>query len=260
MELMKNKNKLLKKLVVVALATLLVAGCSPKTDTNNARVAADGAVRVDKTGVLEVDAPTTAPVVVEIYYDPACPACGIFGDATHTAVQQMTGEGQIEVVYRALSFLNGNTPDDYSARAGAYALAVAEYAPEHYERFMQMTISRTFQPANPTQDKTPDSTFTDMMLKIGVPQETVDIIDKVENKGRFVPFITKATKDFTSNKTDLLDLSPAENQNGQKYVFTPFVLVNKAGERTNTALSLENEQTLAQDLRDEVERVLGTAE
>ena len=66
-----------------------------------------------------------APVLVELFEDFMCPACGLFEEAAGAELREMTADGQVRVVYRPMAFLDGASTTRYSTRAlNAAACAV----------------------------------------------------------------------------------------------------------------------------------------
>jgi protein-disulfide isomerase len=66
-----------------------------------------------------------APVLVEVYEDFMCPACGRFEEAAGSALREMTADGNVRVVFRPMAFLDGASTTRYSTRASnASACAV----------------------------------------------------------------------------------------------------------------------------------------
>ena len=241
-------RKIMKMAAAMAFV-LVLAACSPKPEIATSYVTDLGTVRIDKEGSMKSDAELNAPVTVDIFFDPACPACAAYGDETNSTLAKHLDKGNIEVVYHPIGFLNGQTVDDYSNRAGAYILAIAEYAPEKTHEFVDKIVSLNFQPTNPAVDKTDDKLFVEVMKDIKLTDEEIEAVE--ENKQHFVSRIVASTKDFTSKDSEWLQFAP------QGYVFTPFVLVNKTGERTQKALAMEGGLVeVANELNEAIEALL----
>nr|WP_249361991.1 thioredoxin domain-containing protein [Gordonia araii] len=67
-----------------------------------------------------------APVTIEIYEDPLCPACGMFERSQGAAITAAINEQKLRVRFRTLNFLNdASASRDYSTRAGAALQCVA---------------------------------------------------------------------------------------------------------------------------------------
>jgi protein-disulfide isomerase len=123
-------------LVVAVLVALVGGGAAFQAS----RTAADGStaaptgVTADGYGVLLGSA--DAPVLVEVYEDFLCPACGRFEESAGAGLREMTSNGNVRVVFRPMAFLDGASTDRYSTRAlNAAACAVnAGRFPQYHER------------------------------------------------------------------------------------------------------------------------------
>jgi protein-disulfide isomerase len=110
-----------KRLVTVGVAALLVllvgAGIAVQAarSTSGGSDAAPSGTTADGFGV-RLGAPD-APVLVEIWEDFMCPACGRFEQAAGDDLREMAAEGRIRVVYRGMSFLDDASTTRYSTRA-----------------------------------------------------------------------------------------------------------------------------------------------
>ena len=77
---------------------------------------------------------------------------------------------------------------------------------------------------------------------------TEEEIDKVETKKEgFVANIIASTNDFISENSELRDLSSFEID-GQKTVYTPFVLVNKNGLFDQKSIEISAEDDIVKNL------------
>lgn len=226
--------KSFKKLLILLAGVLLLTACGADEKAGANYVSEDGSVRFGRQGAavaLERDEEDeVAPVTVDYFFDPACGPCALYADATRKIMTAEMNAGNVEVVYHPVAFLNSQTPDDFSNRAGAYILAVSEYAPEKASAFVSNVVTTDFIPK--TNDKTgieetPDEKFIDIMKEIGMTEEQIQDVE--DHKEHFVSLVIAATEDFTTNEK-WVELSPAQG------VFTPFVLVNKTGELENKAL------------------------
>jgi protein-disulfide isomerase len=71
-----------------------------------------------------------APVVVDEWIDFACPACAAFALALGPTLTQLVDDGDIQLVYHPLSFINEGSP----LAANAFGCAIDEdKAPEYYD-------------------------------------------------------------------------------------------------------------------------------
>ena len=113
-------------MAVVALLVAIVGGgaaVQAARSTSDGPAAAPTGVTTDGYGVQLGSA--DAPVLVEVYEDFMCPACGRFEEAAGAAMREMTADGGVRVVFRPMAFLDGASTTRYSTRAlNAAACAV----------------------------------------------------------------------------------------------------------------------------------------
>lgn len=80
------------------------------------------------TGVVDqyaVPAGGPAPVTVDVYEDFMCPFCGQFEHAGGDVLQKYVDQGDVQVRYHVISFLDRESTTDYSTRAmNAYAVVL----------------------------------------------------------------------------------------------------------------------------------------
>jgi protein-disulfide isomerase len=123
-------------LVVAALVVLVGGGAAfqaSRTTADGPATAPTG-VTADGYGVLLGSA--DAPVLVEVYEDFLCPACGRFEESAGAGLRELTSDGNVRVVFRPMAFLDGASTARYSTRAlNAAACAVdAGRFPQYHER------------------------------------------------------------------------------------------------------------------------------
>jgi protein-disulfide isomerase len=76
---------------------------------------------VDPTNSRAVG-PAAAPVIVEVWSDFQCPACGIFARQVEPdLIEEYVREGTVQLVYRDMAFIDGNDPNGESHQAAAAA-------------------------------------------------------------------------------------------------------------------------------------------
>lgn len=204
-------------------------------------------IKVSKDGAVKE---LNTPIIIDFFFDPACLSCLIYNDEVSELINDKIESGDVGVIFHPVPFLNDKTPDDYSNRASAYILAVAEYAPDKALTFIQNVLSESFRPEELANENVPDSKFIEAMRDSGL---TENEIEKVEfNKDSFVSIAIAAGKEFTSENSKWINFSPIE-EDGEKVIFTPFVLVNENGQYQNEALSLEGD--LAKELENKINEV-----
>lgn len=211
-----------------------------------------GGVKIGKDGAIKRGEYLDVPVNVDFFFDPVCLSCAQYNDAIGLLIENKITQEEIGVTFHPVPYLNDQTPDDYSNRASAYILSVAEYAPDKVLKFIQTVLSVDFIPENPADENTSDQRFIEAMEDAGL---TDDEIEKVEfNKDSFVSIAIAAGKEFSSENSRWIEFSPIENDEGQKVIFTPFILINENGEHKNEALSLEKD--LVKEFEDAISNVI----
>ncbi len=126
------KARRLRKLAVAGtvLAVLVVAVVvgilvmNSKTTSYSAAQAPAGT-----TGSNNLQVPVgaaNAPSTLTIYEDPRCPACGEFEKSFHATVNQLLGQGKIQIRYHVVSFIDRHNPGDTGSKNAANALGCAQ--------------------------------------------------------------------------------------------------------------------------------------
>lgn len=183
-----------------------------------------GGIPISAAGVGEAGEGDT---VVTVYLDFMCPWCGRFDAANASELDALAAQGDVTVVYKNISFLDGNSKGTFfSTRAANAAATVAAEDPEHYTAFLTALFEN--QPEEGTAGLK-DSRIAEIALEVGVPQDVVDTFtDTVEgtyevqvSEGetetregtwrRYAPFVAAATQqageelDGLSTPTVLID-------------------------------------------------------
>lgn len=92
-----------------------------------------GSFAVDRAGkAIPLDEADSSLPRIEFIFDPQCPGCQIVETGTHDEVETLMESGGAQFYFTPVSFLNGASTDDYSARAASTAIEVAESDPEHF--------------------------------------------------------------------------------------------------------------------------------
>jgi len=181
----------------------------PALDDIEAPAVADasGGIPISAAGVGEAG---EDDVVVEVYFDFMCPWCGQFDAANSGELEALAADEGVTVVYKNISFLDGNSQGTFfSTRAANAAATVAAQAPELYTDFVTALFAN--QPEEGTQGLK-DAEIAEIALEVGVPQEVVDTFtetvdgsyevatseDETETREgtwrRYAPFVAAATQ------------------------------------------------------------------
>lgn len=196
-----------------------------------------GTIRIGKHGAIRIESETKAPITIDFFFDPVCKASAEYFESVKDVLKAEIESGNVELVLRPIPYLNEKTPDDYSNRASAYTLAVAEYAPTKIFAFISELMKLDFQPQNPATDITDDVKFIRAMEKAGLGKTEIDKVDA--NKENFVAQTIVAAGDFFVEDSQWFKFSnkPSEEE-GKMMLYTPFVLVNKSGEYNLKAIEM----------------------
>jgi protein-disulfide isomerase len=221
---------------------------APEAETYKNINAETGAFTITVGGkVLPVNMSSIAPVTVDIFFDPNCPPCVELETVAADMLSKKLEDKEISLTYHPLMFLSRWSIDDYSARLAGAAIAVAEYAPDSADKFVKTILNADFKPAKPDTDTTSDEKIFEAMKSCGVTDEQLELIKA--NLEKMTALSVKATEIFSTDK-NIADLSPSEDDpnttQNEKAPFTPFVLINKAGEFTNKALAFESPDIIAE--------------
>ena len=126
-------------LAILAVVVGVVAGVQAFRDTTGETATPPAGV-VDPFA-LQMGEPG-APVTVEVYEDFMCPFCGEFEVLSRDALKTYAESGEVQVQYKVISILDGQSSSDYSTRA-ANAMAVvldeagAEAAVEFHDQLFE---------------------------------------------------------------------------------------------------------------------------
>lgn len=227
--------KKIRLLILTLISVLLLSACGQVAEKTGPKyVNQDGSIRIGAEGAMDIETPEEelADVTIDFFYDAACPGCTLYMSHTNQTLKEEISAGNVNVVIRPLTFLNDQTPDDYSKRAAAYMLAVGEYAPEKAWNFFVRLLSEDFVPENPVTDYTPDSKFIQVMENIGITEEQIEDIE--EHKEEYLSLAVATTESFTAPNSKWTRYA---NDDG---VYIPFILVNKTGTHVNKAIDLSN--------------------
>ncbi|MFT4199892.1 DsbA family protein [Gordonia sp. (in: high G+C Gram-positive bacteria)] len=215
----------LVSLSVILVAALVIAGVVWAANHEKA-AKADSDFKIDLNGPVTPGVTdmtfgaADAPVSIEIYEDPLCPACGAFEQTDGGKVADAIRGNKLRVRFRTLNFLNESSPSgDYSTRGGAALECVA--GEKNQDLFLKFH-STLFADQPMEHGKTDHSNLAlaEMASKVGAKVETQRCIAK----GAQVPAATASAKE----SLDLL----TKISNGQ--VSTPSITRDgKLVERTN---------------------------
>ncbi|MFT4294333.1 MAG: thioredoxin domain-containing protein [Micropruina sp.] len=125
--------------IVLAVIVVGVFGAIFLSQLNKGGAVASAATppnaTADRSGiVVNPGKATQGAPKVEIFLDYQCPVCKQFEDTFGTTLEDMASKGEIELVYRTMTFLDNNLHNDSSLKAGIAAAcsdASGKYAAYH---------------------------------------------------------------------------------------------------------------------------------
>lgn len=130
---------------------------------------ADGGIPIGPGGVGTTG---DGDVVVEVYYDPACPWCqrleAMYGDA----LLDLVDAGGVTLVHRPLAFLDARWGGTYSTRAVHALAVVADATPELYPALHAALLEHQPEAGEPAG--LDDDAIAALARDVGVPADVVD--------------------------------------------------------------------------------------
>ncbi len=147
---------------------------------------------------VEVAKDGQTPKIV-VYADPACPHCSQFEAQYGSYLEEKAKSGEVAVEYRTVSFLDRNSPTNFSARAGNMLACVADTAPEKF-----MTINAALY-AGITEGERSDDQLIELAQASGV-----DVASCVK-ENKFRPFVAYTT---AKAREDMVPGTPSVWVNG----------------------------------------------
>ncbi len=143
-------------------------------------------VRVTSSKLVTQPQMNNPKAVVAFYEDFLCPACGNFERTFGPTVSNLIDIGAIAADYSMVSILDNPRNQNYSSRAGAAALCVADESIDAFRRFHTALYSTGIQPDER------GTTFPDNAKLIEVAREA-GVVGKVPdciNSGKYIDRVT----------------------------------------------------------------------
>jgi len=180
--------------------------------------AAGDTVRVTSSKLVNQPGTGNPKAVVTFYEDFLCPACGNFERTFGPTVSKLIDIGAIAADYSMVSILDNQKNQNYSSRAGAAALCVADESIDAFRRFHSALFSADIQP-NERGTSFPDNArLIELAREAGVVGKVPDCI----NSGKY---LSKVTGEAAAAH---ITATPTIKINGDNYEWsTPDALVAK---------------------------------
>ncbi|MCV7090258.1 DsbA family protein [Mycobacterium interjectum] len=175
-------------------------------------------VRVTSSKVVNQPGTSNPKAVVAFYEDFLCPACGNFERTFGPTVSKLIDIGAIAADYSMVAILDSQKNQNYSSRAGAAALCVADESIDAFRRFHSALFSTEIQPDERGTSFPDNARLIEIARVDGVVGKVPDCI----NSGKYVSRV--AGEAAKANIT----ATPTIKINGQDYdPSTPDALVGK---------------------------------
>jgi protein-disulfide isomerase len=224
--------------VVVIFAVALVFYIVTSNHKKPAAVGtgAGDAVRVTSGKLVTQPGSTDPKVVVSFYEDFLCPACGNFERTYGPTVSKLIDTGAIAADYSMVSILDSKQNQNYSSRAGAASLCVADESIEAYRRFRTKLYSKGIQPDERGSNFPDNAQLIELARVAGVVGKVPDCI----NSGKYLAKVTGAAA------ADKINATPTIKINGNDYEpTTPDALVAAVKQIVGDVPGIDNPVTPA---------------
>ncbi len=199
----------------VALVFYIVTSHHDKTGGNTGT---GDTVRVTSSNVVNQPGTNNPKATVSFYEDFLCPACGNFERTFGPTVSKLIDIGAIAADYSMVSILDNARNQNYSSRAGAAALCVADASIDSFRRFHTALYSSDIQPDERGPNFPTNAKLTEIAREAGVTGGVPDCI----NSGKY---LSKVTGEAAAAK---ITGTPTIKINGDEYQpSTPDALVAK---------------------------------
>ncbi|OBG39711.1 DsbA family protein [Mycobacterium sp. E3198] len=175
-------------------------------------------VRVTSGKVVTQPGTNNPKAVVTFYEDFLCPACGNFERTFGPTVSKLIDIGAIAADYSMVAILDNQKNNNYSSRAGAAALCVADESIDAFRRFHSALFSPQIQPDERGTNFPDNARLIEIARVDGVVGKVPDCI----NSGKYLSRVAGEAAKANINATPTIKI------NGQDYdPSTPDALVAK---------------------------------
>jgi len=214
-----GKSSRLFPIAAAAVVALLLVGVVYwALSHKKASTGAGDTVRVTSSKVVNQPGTSNPKAVVTFYEDFLCPACGNFERTFGPTVSRLIDIGAIAADYRMVSILDSQKNQNYSSRAGAAALCVADESVDAFRRFHTALYSDRIQPDERGTSFPDNAKLIELAREAGVVGKVPDCI----NSGKY---LSKVTGEAAAEH---INATPTIKINGEEYdPSTPDALVAK---------------------------------
>lgn len=194
-------------------------------------------VRVTSSKLVTQPGTNNPKAVVSFYEDFLCPACGNFERTFGPTVSKLIDVGAIAADYSMVAILDNQRNQNYSSRAGAAALCVADESIDAFRRFHTALFSPNIQPDERGSSFPDNARLIEIAREAGAAGKVSDCI----NSGKYISKVTGEAATAHINATPTIKI------NGEDYdPSTPDALVNKIKQIVGDVPGLDTAVTPAQ--------------
>lgn len=235
----KNKHIILAMLLLIS-TSLVLGGCNnpqnfePKTSIEirnqekDYKFVQNGSFVVGKDfKLISLDKiPDKNTNIIEWYFDPLCPACVKLESLMKDKNKNIVNDGKLLIRYYPMGFLSARSLDDYSNRASAYILAVAESYPDLAYKYLNEIMSESFIPIGENSDgiKKSDEAFLNAFYRVGGSNENWGLVKKN------FEVALKQVKESSLQASNNVEL---QNKSYDKKIYTPFIIIGDTPQALN---------------------------
>jgi protein-disulfide isomerase len=204
--------------VVIFAVALVVYIVTSHHDKKGGTTGQGDAVRVTSSKLVTQPGTSNPKAVVSFYEDFLCPACGNFERTFGPTVSKLIDVGAIAADYSMVSILDNSKNQNYSSRAGAAALCVADESMDAFRRFYTALFSTGVQPDERGTSFPDNAKLIELAREAGVVGKVPDCV----NSGKY---LSKVTGEAAAAH---ITATPTIKINGDDYEpSTPDALVSK---------------------------------
>ena len=221
--------------VIFAVVVVYMVTSHHKKSSPVATGAGD-AVRVTSSKLVTQPGTSDPKAVMSVYEDFLCPACGNFERTFGPTVAKLIDIGAIAADYSMVSILDSPQNQNYSSRAGAASLCVADESIDAYRRFHTALYSKSIQPDERGSSFPDNARLIELAREAGVVGKVPDCI----NSGKYLDKVKGAAGANHINATPTIKI------NGNDYEpTTPDALVAAVKQIVGDVPGIDNPVTPA---------------
>ncbi|OIN78188.1 DsbA family protein [Mycobacterium malmoense] len=172
--------------LIVIFAVALVFYIVTSHHKKGGATGAGDTVRVTSSKLVTQPGTSNPKAVVSFYEDFLCPACGNFERTFGPTVSKLIDIGAIAADYSMVSILDSAKSQNYSSRAGAAALCVADESLDAFRRFHAALFSTNIQPSERGTSFPDNARLIELAREAGVVGKVPDCI----NSGKYLSKVT----------------------------------------------------------------------